>query len=266
LPPVVIRTYRFRKRCFAALALLALLSFPLSGFIGARAARQSVAALAWSVANKVIVVDPGHGGFDPGVVGKNGVQEKDITLAIGKRLAEYLRQSGATVLMTRETDIDLSEPGTIGLAAKKREDLKKRVTLANEHKADLFVSIHVNSYTSPGPRGAQTFVQPGFPGSRQAGQAIQSELAAWLKNTDRHTKEVDYYVTRNTSMPAVLVETGFISNEGESRLLQDPAYQSKLAWAIYAGIVKYFNQPVGNGKEDIVKVFKEQKPDFLAEP
>jgi len=267
---MVIRAVRIKKRYLAVMVILALLSLPLSGYLEARSDRQTVAVLSRSVANKVIVVDPGHGGFDPGVVGENSVLEKDIALAIGKRLAVNLKQAGAIVLMTRESDVDLSEPGTVGLTAKKHEDLKKRVALANENKADLFVSIHVNSHPSAGPHGAQTFVQPGFPESKKAGQIIQSELSAQLKNTDRLTKEVDYYITRNTSMPAVLVETGFITNANESKLLQDPAYQGKIGWAIYAGIVKYFSAAAETGaspdKEEVIKIFKEQSPGPLGEP
>jgi len=251
------------------MVLLALLALPLSRYLEDRSAWQSVAVLSQSVVNKVIVVDPGHGGFDPGVV-RDGVLEKDIALAIGKRLATNLRQAGAIVLMTRETDADLSEPGTVGLAAKKHEDLKNRVALANEQKADLFVSIHVNSHPSANPHGAQTFVQPGSHESKKAGQIIQSELSAQLKNTDRLTKEVDYYITRNTTMPAVLVETGFISNANESRLLQDPAYQGKVSWAIYAGIVRYFSTAAETGvspdKQEVIKIFKEQSPGPLGEP
>ncbi|OPY59708.1 MAG: Germination-specific N-acetylmuramoyl-L-alanine amidase precursor [Pelotomaculum sp. PtaU1.Bin035] len=262
MPLIVVKAFKIRMRWLAVLVALVFLSFPLAGLIRAMDGRKSVAAMSWSVANKVIVVDPGHGGFDPGVVSKSGILEKDINLAIGKRLAADLGQAGAMVLMTRDTDIDLSGPGTIGVAAKKKEDMKKRVALANDHNADLFISIHVNSVPSPAQCGARTFVQPGFSESKQAGQAIQTELSKVLKNTGRLTNEVDYYVTRNTSMPAVLVETGFITNESESRLLQDPAYQAKVAWAIYAGAVKYFSLP----PESIIKTFKEKQPDLLREP
>lgn len=267
---MIIKAFKIKKRYLFAMAVLTLLALPVAKYMDTRASQQSQAVLAWSVVNKVIVVDPGHGGFDPGVVGEKGVMEKDITLAIGKRLAADLRQAGAIVLMTRETDIDLSEPGTVGLVEKKREDLKNRVALANGHKADLLISIHVNSFPSTAPHGAQTFVQPGFPESKKAGQAIQSDLANFLKNTDRLTKEADYYITRNTSIPAVLVETGFISNASESRLLQDPAYQGKVSWAIYAGIARYFASAAEAGasqdKEEVIKIFKEQSPDSLGEP
>ncbi|MCL6634248.1 MAG: N-acetylmuramoyl-L-alanine amidase CwlD, partial [Peptococcaceae bacterium] len=219
---------------------------------------------------RVVVVDPGHGGIDPGVVGKSGAAEKDINLAVGKLLAAYLGQAGAKVIMTRETDADLSDPATTGIMAKKREDLKRRIALANDNKADLYVSIHVNSFPNPAQRGAQTFLQPGSAESRKAAGFIQSELAGALKNTSRQPREVDYYITRNAAMPAVIVEIGFMTNEEEERLLQDPAYQSKVAWAVCAGVVKYF---AGRGepqeppeKEKIIKTFKEQAPGYIREP
>lgn len=268
---MVVKAFRIRKRYFVILIALVFLSFIFAGMIEARAARQSVTVMSWSVANKVIVVDPGHGGIDPGVVGKSGALEKDITLMVGKRLAANLGQAGAMVLMTRETDTDLSDPNTVGVMAKKREDLKRRVALANDNKADLYVSVHVNSFPSPDRRGAQTFIQPGSAESKKVGQFIQAELSRLLKNTDRLTNEVDFYITRNTSMPTVITEIGFMTNESEEKFLQDPTYQGKVAWGIYAGVVKYFAQQGSSpqalpGKEKVIKTFKEQEPRNIREP
>jgi N-acetylmuramoyl-L-alanine amidase len=270
MSPTVVTALRVRKRHLAALVALVFLAFFLVRQIEDKAGRQAIMTMAPAVANRVIVVDPGHGGIDPGVVGKNGLLEKDITLAVGKRLAANLGQAGAMVLLTREADTDLSDPTTLGAAAKKREDLQRRVALANDNHADLYVSIHVNSFTSPDRRGAQTFVQPGKEKSLKASRHIQEELAGVLKNTARQPVEVDYYITRNTNMPAVVVEIGFLTNDAEARLLEDPAYQGKVAWAIYAGVVKYF---AGEGaqtqtlespdREEIIKTFKENVPKVL---
>lgn len=271
MSPMVVKAFKIRKRYLAALVVLVFLSFFLSRVIEARADRRSVTVMSWSVANKVIVVDPGHGGIDPGVVGKSGALEKDITLAVGKRLAANLGQAGAMVLMTRETDTDLSDPGTVGVMAKKREDLKRRVALANDHKADLYVSIHVNSFPSSDRRGAQTFIQPGSAESKKAAHCIQAEMSKVLKDTERLTNEVDFFITRNTSMPTVIAEIGFMTNETEEKLLQDPAYQGKVAWAVYAGVVKYFAQSSGDsgiqpGKEKTINTFKQQAPIDIKEP
>jgi len=271
LSPMIVKAFRIRKRYLAALIVMVFLSLYLSRLIEHRADRHSVTVMSWSVVNKVIVVDPGHGGIDPGVVGKSGALEKDINLAVGKRLAANLGQAGAMVLMTRETDTDLSDPSTVGVMAKKREDLKRRVALANDHKADLYISVHVNSFPSADRRGAQTFVQPKSAESKKAAQFIQMELSSLLKNTDRLTNEVDFYITRNTSMPTVITEIGFMTNDSEEKLLQDLAYQGKVAWAIYAGAVKYFAQQgsspqVSPEKEKIIKTFKEDEPGVIGEP
>jgi len=271
LSPIVVKAFRVKKRHLVLLVALVFLAFYLSSAQQDLAEQKTVEVMSPALTNRVIVVDPGHGGSDPGVVGRSGVMEKDVTLEVGRRLAASLGQAGAMVLMTRETDTDLSDPGTIGASAKKREDLQKRVALANDNEADLYVSIHVNSTPDPSRRGAQAFIQPGSAESRKASQLIQSELAGLLKNTARQPSEVDSYITRNTSMPAVIVEIGFITNKTEEELLADPACQGKVAWAIYAGVVKYFAQggvPAlePSEKERVIKTFKEQAPGSISEP
>ncbi|MDD4334158.1 MAG: N-acetylmuramoyl-L-alanine amidase [Desulfotomaculaceae bacterium] len=268
---VIIKTIRIRKRYLAALALLAFLSFYLTRAQNDRAERQVVEAMSQALASRVIVVDSGHGGVDPGVVGKGGAQEKEITLAVGKLLADNLAQAGAMALMTRETDSDLSDPATAGVTAKKREDLERRVAVANDNRADLYISVHVNSSPDASRSGAQVYYQPGAIHGGKAGRHIQSELSKVLKSTDRQPTEVDYYITRNTSMAAVVVEVGYISNGAEEKLLLDPNYQSKLAWAIYAGAVKYFaveNPPAQKppGNERVIQTFKEMEKQILKEP
>ncbi|KUK82765.1 MAG: N-acetylmuramoyl-L-alanine amidase, partial [Pelotomaculum thermopropionicum] len=262
LSPTVLKTFRIKKYWFVVLVLLAGASFFTARFIIARVERQPAENLSAAVAGKVIVVDPGHGGVDPGVTGKSGVLEKNINLAVAGKLASYLGQAGAMVLMTREADVDLSDPGTTGLLAQKRQDLERRVALANENRADLYLSIHVNSYPFPDRCGARTFVQSGAAGALEAARLIQAELARVVKNTDLVTGEVDYYITRSTLMPAVIVDIGFLSNEREEKLLQDPAYQSAVAWAVYAGTAGYFAGRAAEpgpapDKEAVIKTFKE---------
>jgi len=270
LSSIVVKAFRVKKRHLVLLVALVFLVFFLSRSKHDLAEQKTVEVMSPSLTNRVIVVDPGHGGIDPGVVGRSAL-EKDVTLEVGRRLAASLGQAGAMVLMTRDTDTGLSDPNTIGASAKKREDLKRRVALANDNEADLYVSIHVNSTSDPSRRGAQTFVQPGSAESKKASQLIQSELAGLLKNTARQPSEVDFFITRNTSMPAVIVEIGFMTNEAEGKLLADPAYQGKVAWAIYAGVVKYFAQggvPAlePSEKEKVIKTFKEQAPGSISEP
>ncbi len=202
--------------------------------------QESVKALSWALAEKVVVVDPGHGGVDPGAVGKNNILEKDLVLAVGHRLAALLRQGGAKVIMTRETDTDLSDPELRSLYAKKRQDLARRVALANNSRADLLISIHINSYPNPRQSGAQTFYPAGSPAGHRLALGIQKELNFFLKDDRRVPLPGNYYILKEAKIPAVIVEIGFLSNPQEYKLLQDPAYQTKIAWCLYAGLVHYF--------------------------
>lgn len=258
--PVVFKVFRYRKLFWLLVAgLLILMGGIYRSVTGYLEARQ-VSALSWALVGKIVVVDPGHGGRDPGAVGKSGVKEKEITLQVAKKLALLLEQGGAAVLLTREDDSEL--------AASKREDLDRRADIANENGADIFVSIHVNSFRS-GPRehGAQTFSQPGSQESRLLSSCIQDELIRILGNTDRKPKEVDYYINKATRMPSVVVEIGFITNEREEKLMQDPAYQQKVAYAIYAGIVKYFaRQATPTDREKIVETFMQNEEPFTEAP
>jgi len=224
--------------------LFLLFAVRIYDFAVLRAGEQEIAVLAPVLVDRLVVVDPGHGGPDPGVV-REGVREKDLTLAVALRLAGFLRQGGARVMLTREEDRDLADPGTAVGKGRKREDLQRRVDMANANRADIFVSVHVNSFEEDNEYGAQTFYQPGAVGGRELACAIQSALREFLGNTTRLPKAVDYFTGRTAQMPAVVVEIGFITNPREFKLLQDPAYQSKVAFAIYAGIVRYFAAKAG---------------------
>ncbi|WP_066638023.1 N-acetylmuramoyl-L-alanine amidase [Desulfolucanica intricata] len=257
---IFIKTLKLKKRMVFFLGVATLLLAVSIKTYSSYEHNKYIATLSWSVADKVIVIDPGHGGIDPGAVGKNGGVEKDITLSVSKRLANLFGQAGAAVILTRETDMDLSDPNGGSLISRKRQDLSRRVALANERNADLFLSIHVNSFISdPGQHGAQTFSQPGAKESKMISEAIQAEIINSLKNTKRKAKEVDYYTTRKSKVPAVLVEIGFITNPKEEKLMMDAAYQSKLAWCIYSGVVKYYaNKENGSGslnEKETIKTF-----------
>lgn len=229
-----IRAMRLKKR-----HLFIILLFTLSLVYGTTKlisgiSEKSSEVISWPLNNKVIVIDPGHGGKDPGVV-EEGIREKDITTEVSIRLSTILGQAGAIVFLTRDSDESLANT--------KREDLDERISIANNRDADLFISIHVNSYRAGrGVHGAQTFSQPGNKASKVLAEYIQDELVRVLGNNHRKAKQVDYYLLRNASMPAVIVEVGFITNSIEGELLQNPAYQSKVAYAIFTGIVNYLNE------------------------
>jgi len=242
---VFIKSFRLKKG-FLCTVIIAF--FLLIGLNSVLALNREFPTTSWAVANRVIVVDPGHGGIDPGAVGYNGVKEKDIVLQVGKRLQKLLNQAGARVIMTRNSDTDFGTPGSGSLLTRKREDLSKRVQLANKNKADLYLSIHVNAIPSSRWRGAQTFYQRNRTESKQLAEAIQSEMVRILGNTRRVAKPEDFFTTRNTKMTSVIIEIGFISNPAEAKLLTDPAYQRKLVYAIYSGLVKYYTQEIPRPK------------------
>jgi N-acetylmuramoyl-L-alanine amidase len=200
-------------------------------------------ALSWSVAGKTIVIDPGHGGVDPGAVGKNKVLEKDINLAVAKKLKEYILQGGGKVIMLREEDVDLSSPETDGLLAKKREDLAKRLSITEESKADVYISIHTNSFPGQALTGAQTFYHDKSDEGKALGKAVQAELVSEFPENKRVAKaNQDFFVLKKNKVPAITVEVGFISNPVEEAKLQDPNHQAKLAWAMYRGISRFFGE------------------------
>jgi len=167
----------------------------------------------------------------------------DFTALEDATVVERLRQAGAEVVLTRETDHDLA--GITGNYSyrSKIEDLTRRVAIANEKQADLFISIHVNSFPDPREKGAQTFSQPGSAAGKQLAKAIQQELNNHLQNSGRQDKQVDYFTNRMAKMPSTIVEIGFISNPGEESLMLNPQYQQKIAWSIYAGIARYLAEP-----------------------
>lgn len=196
-----------------------------------------------SLAGKVIVIDPGHGGPDGGANGKGGVVEKDIALEAAQDLKDYLQQAGALVLMTREKDIDLAGEDTQGLSRRKTEDLNHRVEFVKEADPDLLISLHLNAIPSSRWHGAQTFFHPKLQESEQLGKFIQASLRHHLQNTTRVAKAINnVYLLKSVDTPAALVEIGFLSNPAEKeRLTKDP-YQKKIAASIYEGILRYYTK------------------------
>ncbi|KZE72189.1 N-acetylmuramoyl-L-alanine amidase [Paenibacillus elgii] len=195
------------------------------------------------LSGKIIALDAGHGGPDGGARSKDGLEEKDVNLAIALHLRDYLQQSGALVVMTREDDRDLASPGTKGYSKRKTEDLLKRAEFVSKQKSNLFVSIHLNSIPSPRWSGAQTFFYPNHADNATLATLIQEEMKRNLKNTDRVAKQADkeIYLLKAMTIPSALVEVGFLSNPGEAQLLRDPTYQKKIATSIYQGILRYYS-------------------------
>lgn len=230
-------SWKQMKRMLMGAGLLALLIAVLSYEVPTARTSQT-----WSLplAGKVIALDAGHGGPDGGAVSRQGVIEKDVNLAITLYLRDYLQQAGAVVVMTREGDYDLAAESTKGYSRRKTEDLMQRVRKIEDAKADLFISVHLNSMPSNRWRGAQTFYPQGNVQSQNLAELIQAEIRHNLENTNRLAKtENTVYLLKALRIPSALVEVGFLSHPEESELLRDEKYQRKVAASIYNGILRY---------------------------
>lgn len=196
--------------------------------------------------NKIsIIIDPGHGGMDSGAVNQYGENEAPINLEISKYLMAFLDSTGFEVEMTRYNSRGLyDENGNTTIREKKNEDLRNRIEIINESNADLVISVHLNSFTQSQYYGAQTFYKNKCEQSKVAAETIQDSLRNILdKNNDRVPQSKrDVKVIDNSNVPIVLVECGFVSNPEEGKLLSTSQYQEKVAWAIYAGIIEYFEK------------------------
>ena len=228
-----------RRRIFFICTLVFLLLTASLSWQIVFAWRQAVAVPVLRLSGQTVVLDPGHGGYDPGVW-RNKLAEKAVALNIALILRDYLQATGARVVMTRETDRDLLVLPTAG--AKKQRDMQNRLKIITDAEATLLISIHVNATGDSRWRGAQVFFKNGCEGAKLLAGMIQQELSRILANTNRQAQSGDYFILNEVQMPAVLVETGFISNPHEAGLLQQPEYQAKVAWAIYLAVIKYVEQ------------------------
>lgn len=202
---------------------------------------------AWSLplTGKTIVIDPGHGGPDGGARGKDGTEEKGISLAVSEKLRDYLQQAGALVYLTREEDKDLASEETKGLSRRKSEDIRNRLQFIHEREADLFVTIHLNAIPSSRWHGAQTFYYPKFDESKHLAKMVQAEIVRNLENTDREALSIDgIYLLKHAEVPGALVEIGFLSNEQEREQLKGEDYQRQMAGSIYEGILRYATEDI----------------------
>ncbi|TGE34060.1 N-acetylmuramoyl-L-alanine amidase [Desulfosporosinus sp. Sb-LF] len=186
-----------------------------------------------------VMLDPGHGGYDPGAITSQGVYEKSINLQIAQKVKEMLRPSGIEVLLTREEDIDYAPDGVRGKTIKKQIDLNRRIDMANAAKANVFVSLHVNA-ASGQKSGAETFYHSKSESGKRLAELIQQELIKIPGMNRRVAKPGDFYIIKNTSMPAVIVEVGYLSSFKEQKKLQQSWYQEQLSRAIAKGIANYF--------------------------
>lgn len=194
-----------------------------------------VPTIAIPVTNRVIVIDAGHGGFDPGAVSNNGIEEQKINLSIALKLQKLLEESGTITFLTRADEDSVGDT--------KREDMKNRKLIRDIEDSDMYVSIHLNSFPQASVKGAQTFYSSNEE-SKKLAEFVQKKLKEIVEpSNNRVAKELStVYLLKNTKNPSIIVECGFLSNSEELNKLQDDIYQEKLAWAIYLGIIDYYNE------------------------
>lgn len=192
----------------------------------------------------IVCVDPGHGGTDPGKVGINGQLEKDINLAIAKKLKTYLEASDVTVVLTRDKDMGLYSSGD---AHKKMADMRKRCQLIEEVKPDLVISIHQNSYHEEAIRGGQVFYYKTSVRGKKLAQILQERFDYVLGDANKRQAKANdnYYLLLHVKEPIIIAECGFLSNREEAEKLETKEYQDRLAWTLHMGIMEYLNQEIG---------------------
>jgi len=180
--------------------------------------------------NSLVIIDPGHGGPDPGAIGIRGIRETDVVLDVSKRVKQLLSEKGVRVRLTRKSEIDL--------------DLPPRVLFANRTGADIFVSIHANA--SQGKKrninGLETFYYRGWRGRLLAKRIQKHILRVSPGSPDRGVKQGKFYVIKNTRMPAVLVEIGFLTGRLDARRLEQSIHRKRIAFAIAKGILEYLSK------------------------
>lgn len=193
-----------------------------------------------SLGGKTIVIDPGHGGPDPGKVGINQALEKDVNLSISMKIKELLESCDVTVVMTRTEDVCLGENNVSG---NKRIDMQKRIEIINGSEADLAVSIHQNSFEQESSKGAQVFYHASSEQGQRLAEELQSSLIT-LADPENHraAKANDsYYLLKKSTCPLVIVECGFLSNSEEAGKLCTEEYQDILSEAVVKGIAAYLD-------------------------
>ena len=213
------------------MACLLLVSF----LILSKQAAQVAGTMATTDNSKTILVDAGHGGADPGMIGVGGLEEKGINLQIAMKLREILEKKGFTVIMTREEDKGLYDEESRN---QKAQDMQRRIALVKECKPVLCISIHQNSYQDEQIRGAQVFYYSHSEEGKRMAEQMQKALLTVDETNTRQAKANDtYYLLKRTEVPTIIVECGFLSNPEEAAKLTDTKYQKKMADAITKGII-----------------------------
>lgn len=230
--------YAVLKRFTLAVAMLLCLVL-LSGLFVTGEKSANVSAKATQ--RYTVIIDAGHGGFDGGAVAPDGTLEKDLNLSVALKLDSVLKIMGYDTVLVRDTDVSTADDkGTE--RSQKVSDIKARMRLTEKYKDALFVSIHMNKYTSPQPHGAQVFYSQ-VDGSKELAECIQRSITAGVQTDNKRVVKKttkDIYLLYHAVIPSVIAECGFISNPDDLLKLKSDEYQLKMAAAIAAGINDYY--------------------------
>lgn len=226
------------KKYIALFALLLLALLAAAAVYHGFETRQTA-----SNGNFKIVLDAGHGAPDGGAVGISGVEEKDINFAIVQKLQEILENRGFEVILTRTDDSGLQDENADTIRKMKISDMNTRRDIVAESGADLFLSIHMNSFSDPKVSGLHIFYDKSHPDGEELAKRIQKKIGE-VTGAETHTvKTADesLFLMKNSPIPAILAECGFLSNPEEEERLKTEEYQAKIAWAIAEALLDYTN-------------------------
>lgn len=190
----------------------------------------------------VIIIDAGHGGFDSGAVAEDGTVEKNINLQIANKTSKILKLCGFDVIMTRTADTGTEDDVNTSIKKRKKSDMSNRLQLMKDNSNAIYISVHLNKFTTSSANGAQVFYTPNYKQAYDLAQCLQNSITNLVQ--PQNTRVVKQgtnstYLLKNATVPAVIVECGFISNKLELEKLKTDDYQSKMAFAITSGIINY---------------------------
>ena len=191
---------------------------------------------------KTIIIDAGHGGFDGGASAADGTVEKDINLHISKKICAMLRLNGYNVIMTRSEDTGTEDDESAAIAKRKKSDLSNRLQIMKDNPDAIYVSIHLNKFTTSAANGAQVFYTKNYKEAQSLAQSVQQSITTLIQPDNvRVVKQGtdSTYLLKNAVVPAIIVECGFLSNKAELEKLKDDNYQSQMAFAVVGGIMDH---------------------------
>ena len=232
-------------KIIAAISLCFIIALSITVGIAAKILGRSISDLqANSIPyDKIIILDPGHGGEDPGAIGDKSIYEKDLNLQIALEIGRVLEEKGYIVVYTRTDDRLLLGEGENVKGIKKISDLKNRCKVASRYPESLFISIHMNSFASSKYSGLQVY-HSSSELSKSLADCIQGRVIADLQPTNnRSIKQGDgMYLLENITNPAILIECGFMTNNEELKKLSEKEYQKQLSFSIVCGIIEYMDK------------------------